>query len=135
MSPGVLVDTNVLADIATDDPNWAVWSADALYAAGQSTRLIINPIIYAELSVTFDKIELLDELLPGSVFIREELPWEAAFLAGKALLSYRRRDGEKRTTLPDFFIGAHAAVKGYALLSRDKGRFTTYFPTVPVIAP
>ena len=135
MSPGVLVDTNVLVDIATDDPQWAEWSTDALRTAGQAGRLLINPIVYAEVSIAFDRIEAVDELLPASLFVRENLPWEAAFLAGKAHLAYRRRGGEKRSTLPDFFIGAHAAVRGYALLSRDKGRFSTYFPSVPLMAP
>jgi len=135
MSPGVLVDTNVLVDIATDDPRWAEWSSEALRTAGQADRLVINPIIYAEVSTAFDRIEAVDELLPASLFIRENLPWEAAFLAGKAHLAYRRRGGEKRSTLPDFFIGAHAAVRGYALLSRDKGRFSTYFPSVPLMSP
>jgi len=135
MSPGVLVDTNILVDIATDDPHWAEWSADALRTAGQASRLMINPIIYAEVSIAFDRIEAVDELLPASLFIREDLPWEAAFLAGKAHLAYRRRGGEKHSTLPDFFIGAHAAVRGYALLSRDKGRFSTYFLSVHLIAP
>jgi len=96
---------------------------------------MINPIIYAEVSIAFDRIEAVDELLPASLFIREDLPSEAAFLAGKAHLTYRRRGGEKHSTLPDFFIGAHAAVRGYALLSRDKGRFSTYFPSVHLIAP
>jgi len=135
VNPGVLVDTNVLVDIATKDPRWAGWSADALQAAGQDARLVINPIVDAEVSVAFDRIETLDDLLPAAVFQRADLPWEAAFLAGKAHLSYRRRGGERRSTLPDFFIGAHAAVRGYALLSRDKGRFSTYFPSVPLIAP
>jgi len=135
MSPGVLVDTNILVDIATDDPHWAEWSADALQTAGQASRLMINPVIYAEVSIAFDRIEAVDELLPASLFIREDLPWEAAFLAGKAQLAYRRSVGEKHSTLPDFFIGAHSAVRGYALFSRDKGRFSSCFPSVPLIAP
>lgn len=135
MSPGVLVDTNVLLDIATDDPQWAAWSADALQVAGDKSRLVINPIVYAEVSIAYEEIEALEGLLPPSTFSRENLPWEAAFLAGKAYASYRRRGGAKRSPLPDFFIGAHAAVRGYAVLSRDKARFATYFPTVSLIAP
>ena len=131
----VLVDANVLIDLATDDPAWAEWSAAELERAGQGGRLVINPIVYAEVSVAFDRIEDLDALLPPELFHREALPWEAAFLAGKAFLAYRRRGGTKETPLPDFYIGAHAAVRGYCLLTRDRGRFATYFPTVEVIAP
>lgn len=135
MTPGVLVDTNVLVDIATDDPRWGKWSIDALQLAGSESRLIISPVVYAETSVAYESIEALDRFLPESVFVREDLPWEAAFLAGKAFMHYRKRGGEKRSPLPDFFIGAHAAVRTYAVLSRDRGRFATYFPTVPLIAP
>jgi predicted nucleic acid-binding protein len=131
----VLVDSNVLIDIATDDPVWAGWSADALTQAGRGRRLVLNPIVYAEVSVAFDCIEDVERLLPTKVFVREDLPWEAAFLAGKAFLEYRRRGGVRTTTLPDFFIGAHAAVRGYALLSRDRGRFATCFPTLELISP
>lgn len=131
----VLVDANVLIDVATDDPTWAEWSAAALEHAGQVARLVISPIIYAEVSVAFDRIEDLDALLPPGLFHREALPWEAAFLAGKAFLAYRRRGGTKETPLPDFYIGAHAAVRGHDLLTRDRGRFATYFPTVALIAP
>ena len=131
----VLVDANVLIDVATEDPAWAEWSADALEQAGRGARLVINPIVYAEVSVAFDRIEDLDALLPPDVFHREALPWGAAFLAGKAFLAYRRRGGTKETPLPDFYIGAHAAVRGHRLLTRDRGRFATYFPTVELIAP
>ena len=131
----VFVDANVLIDVATDDPAWADWSANALERAGRGARLVINPIVYAEVSVAFDRIEELDALLPLDMFRREALPWEAAFLAGKAFLAYRRRGGAKETPLPDFYIGAHAAVRGYQLLTRDRGRFATYFPTVALIAP
>ena len=131
----VLVDANVLIDLATDDADWADWSADALGRAGRGARLVINPIVYAEVSVAFDRIEDLDALLPPGLFHREALPWEAAFLAGKAFLAYRRRGGTKETPLPDFYIGAHAAVRGHRLLTRDRGRFATYFPTVELIAP
>lgn len=134
MTP-VLVDANVLLDIATNDPVWGEWSADQLARAGQGVKLVINPIIYAELSVAQSRIEILDSLLPEDVFSREPLPWTAAFLAGKAYLSYRRRGGERRSPLPDFYIGAHAAVARYRLLTRDKGRYSTYFPTVDLISP
>lgn len=135
MTLGVLVDANVLIDIATDDPNWSAWATEALLEAGNGARLIINPIIYSEISVAFDRIEDLDQLLPESIFVREDLPWDAAFLAGKAHLAYRRRGGSRTTTLPDFFIGAHAAVREYAVITRDHARFETYFPTLEVISP
>lgn len=134
MTP-VLVDSNILIDIATDDPAWGAWSANALVRSGQGARLIINPLIYAEVSVTHNRIETLDALLPEDVFAREPLPWAAAFLAGKAFLAYRRRGGERASPLPDFYIGAHAAVRGYRLLTRDRGRYETYFPKVELISP
>lgn len=131
----VLVDSNILIDIATDDPVWGAWSADALVRSGQAARLVINPLIYAEVSVTHGTIETLDELLSEEVFAREPLPWAAAFLAGKAFLAYRRRGGGRVSPLPDFYIGGHAAVRGYRLLTRDRGRFETYFPKVELISP
>jgi len=102
---------------------------------GQGERLIVSPIIYAEVSVAFTRIEDLNELLPSGLFRREDLPWDAAFLAGKAFLRYRRRGGTRTAPLPDFYIGAHAAVAGHRLLTRDRGRFGTYFPTVQIISP
>lgn len=131
----VLVDANVLIDVATNDPVWAEWSSMALEEAGQGGRLLISPIVYAEVSVAFERIEDLDASLPFEAFAREALPWEAAFLAGKAFLAYRRRGGTRRAPLPDFYVGAHAAVRGHRLLTRDRGRFATYFPTVALIAP
>lgn len=131
----VLVDANILIDIATDDPNWGKWSAEALERAGRGRQLVINPLIYAEGSVAFSRIEDLDQLLPSSLFQREDLPWEAGFLAGKAYLGYRRRGGARTSPLPDFYIGAHAAVRDYALLTRDAARYATYFPTVQLITP
>jgi predicted nucleic acid-binding protein len=131
----VLIDANVLIDIATDDPVWGSWSAEALERAGTGARLVINPLIYAEVSVAFDRIEDLDGLLPEAVFHREQLPWAAGFLAGKAFLAYRRKGGRRAGVLPDFYIGAHAAVAGYRLLTRDQRRFRTYFPTVELLAP
>lgn len=131
----VLVDANILIDIATDDPSWGKWSAEALEHAGRGRQLVINPLIYAEVSVAFSRIEDLDQLLPSGLFQREDLPWEAGFLAGKAYLSYRRRGGARTSPLPDFYIGAHAAVRDYALLTRDAARYATYFPTVQLITP
>lgn len=130
-----LVDSNVLLDILTEDERWLRWSLDSLSAAAERGPLVINPVIYAEVSVRFSRIEDLDEALPPNDFIRAPVPWEAAFLAGKAFLAYRRKGGSKGTTLPDFFVGAHAAVSGLTLLTRDARRYRTYFPTVPVIAP
>ena len=132
---GVLVDANVILDIATDDPQWSDWSASMLARCADSGVLIINPIIYAEVSVGFDRIEELDEALPADVFRRDPLPWEAAFLAGKCFLSYRRRGGVRRSPLPDFYIGAHAAIKGLPLLTRDPRRYRTYFPHLSLLAP
>lgn len=134
MTP-VLVDANILIDIATADPQWSAWSSDALAEAGQGARLVINPLIYAELSVAHSRIETLEAVLPEDVFHREPLPWPAAFLAGKAFLTYRRRGGARRSPLPDFYIGAHAAIRGYRLLTRDAARYRSYFPRLQVIAP
>ncbi|MDQ2739523.1 MAG: type II toxin-antitoxin system VapC family toxin, partial [Actinomycetota bacterium] len=120
-----LVDTSVILDIVTDDPAWAIWSADALTGARDNGALVINPIVYAEVSAGFDRIEDLDNSLPAEEFQREALPYEAAFVAGKAFLAYRRRGGQKRSPLPDFYIGAHAAVRRYRLLTRDAARYRT----------
>ena len=119
----------------TDDPTWATWSADALTEARDNGALVINPIVYAEVSAGFDRIEDLDGSLPAEDFQREALPYEAAFVAGKAFLAYRRRGGQKRSPRPDFYIGAHAAVRRYRLLTRDAARYRTYFPTIGLIAP
>lgn len=134
MTP-VLIDSNILLDIATNDPIWAGWSAAQLAQIGQYARLVINPIIYAELSVSHSQIETLNALLPEDVFHREPLPWAASFLAGKAYLAYRRRGGDRRSPLPDFYIGAHAAIRGYRLLTRDRGRYATYFPKIDLLTP
>ena len=131
----VLVDSNVVLDILTEDRRWLSWSSDALAAAANESRLVINPIIYGEISVHFDRIEDLDEVLPLSAFEREPLPFEAAFLAGKAFLTYRRRSGTKSSPLPDFYIGAHAAIRGYRVLTRDVRRYRAYFPKLPLITP
>ncbi|MDQ7904343.1 type II toxin-antitoxin system VapC family toxin [Phytohabitans sp. ZYX-F-186] len=130
-----LVDSNVLLDIATEDPQWYAWSETALIDAADSGQLAINPIVYAEVSIGFPTIEELEDAVPADTFARLKLPYEAGFLAGKAFLSYRRRGGAKATPLPDFYIGAHAAIEGYRLLTRDATRYRAYFPTVDVIAP
>ena len=131
----VLVDSNVLLDVATEDGAWGAWSATALSDAAENAQLAINPIIYAEVSIRYDAIEELEDALPPHVFRREPLPYEAGFLAGKAFVQYRRRGGRRSTPLPDFYIGAHAAVAGHTLLTRDPSRYGTYFPTVDLIAP
>jgi predicted nucleic acid-binding protein len=132
---GVLVDSNVLLDIATKDPDWCEWSERALADCAEHAPLIINPIVFAEVSVGFTTIEALDAALPSTLFQRESLPWEAAFLAGKCFLLYRRRGGLRRSPLPDFYIGAHAAIGHLALLTRDAERYRSYFPKVEILAP
>lgn len=131
----VLVDSNIIIDIATKDEVWFDWSSETLSSLSQGIRLVINPIIYGEVSVAYERIEQLDSVLPESLFNREDLPWEASFLAGKAFVSYRRKSGTKNSTLPDFLIGAHAAIRGYRIVTRDVSRFRTYFPKVELIAP
>jgi predicted nucleic acid-binding protein len=132
---GVLVDSNVLLDVLIPDPVWEQWSSAALTDAGQSRVLVINPIIYSEVSTGFERIEELDQALPAEMFRRDPLPWEAAFLAGKSFLEYRRRGGARHSPLPDFYIGAHAAVAGMTLLTRDAARYRTYFPKLELICP
>jgi len=131
----LLVDANVLIDVIEDDPNWADWSARQLAAARRRGLLVINPIIYAEVSLAFDDAADLDHYLTDADFERRALPWEAAFLAGRAFLSYRQRSGTKTTPLPDFYIGAHAQAEGLTLLTRDVDRYKTYFPKVKLVAP
>jgi predicted nucleic acid-binding protein len=130
-----LVDSNVLLDIATEDPAWYVWSAGALADAANEGHLVINAIVYAEVSIGFSTIEALDDALSPDVFEREQLPFEAGFLAGKAFLAYRRRGGARPVPLPDFYIGAHAAINGHRLLTRDAQRYRSYFPTVQLLTP
>jgi predicted nucleic acid-binding protein len=130
-----LVDSNVILDVVQDDAEWGDWSASMLSTAADAGRLVINPIIYAEVSCGFDRIEDLDVAVPPEYFAREPLPWEGAFLAARAFLGYRRRGGQRTAPLPDFFIGAHAAVAGYALLTRDPRRYSAYFPKLRIIAP
>jgi predicted nucleic acid-binding protein len=130
-----LVDSNVLLDLLTEDPKWFDWSSSALEAEAERSVLVIDPIIYAEVSIRFERIEDLDDALPSSMFRRDGLPWEAAFLAGKCFVRYRRRGGSRHSPLPDFYIGAHAAVAGMALLTRDVGRYRAYFPDLTIVAP
>jgi predicted nucleic acid-binding protein len=131
----ILVDTNVLLDVLQDDPSWAPWSQDQLEAAQLTDRLIINAVIYSELSIAFERIEELEAAVSEADLTLEEIPREALFLARKAFLAYRRRQGLKQQVLPDFYIGAHAAVRAYPILTRDVTRYRSYFPTVRLIAP
>lgn len=132
---GVLIDSNVLLDLMTIDGVWYDWSAAALSEAGSHSRLIINAIVYGEISVHFDSLQDLDDVVPTDDFVREPIPFEAGFLAGKAFAKYRRRGGTKTSPLPDFLIGAHAVVMGHRLLTRDAKRYQTYFPSLELIAP
>ena len=135
MAFGTLVDSNVLLDVVTEDEAWFEWSSTALAGAADDGPVFINPIIYAEVSVRFSRIEDVEEALPRSDYGRLQVPWEAAFLATKAFLDYRRNRGSRSSTLPDFFIGAHAAVAGLRLLTRDATRYRTSFPAVELAAP
>lgn len=130
-----LVDANVLLDVMTNDPRWYGWSAEKLDACAAWAELCINPIVYAEVSVGFERIEALDEALPVDVFTRLALPYEAGFLAGKAFMRYRRAQGSRTSPLPDFYIGAHAAIDGMTLLTRDAKRYRTYFHTLELVCP
>lgn len=131
----ILVDSNIIIDILTEDPNWFEWSSITLKNEGERHKLCINPIIYAEISISFVNIEEVEEALPSTYFERLNLPLEAAFLAGKVFMKYRRNSGKQLSCLPDFFIGAHAAVLQIPLLTRDKTRYKTYFPGVRLITP
>ena len=131
----LLVDTNVLVDVLENDPDWADWSIGQLRAQSQIHPLAINPVIYAELSLTFSTVEALDDTLDKLGLTIMELPRPALFLAGKAFVRYRRAGGKKSNVLADFFIGAHAAVIGCPLLTRDTKRYQRYFPSVKLIAP
>jgi len=131
----ILVDSNVILDILTEDKKWFAWSSETLAYHAEQNVLVINLIIYSEVSIRFDRIEDLEDALPPSYFRRDPLPWEAAFLAGKCFLAYRRKGGRKQSPLPDFFVGAHAAIAGFPLLTRDVSRYRTYFPKVKLIAP
>jgi len=131
----ILVDSNVILDIFTEDKQWFQWSASQLTNLSNHSILVINPIIYAEISIGFDQIEEWKAALPKNYFRYDPLPYQAAFLAGKCFLNYRRRGGTKRSPLPDFYIGAHAFVEKMTLLTRDQGRYKTYFPNLNLITP
>jgi predicted nucleic acid-binding protein len=131
----VLVDSNVILDVFEEDPRWVDWSESLLDQYSGTHTLSINPIIYAEVSIGFERLEELEEALTGCGFEMLEIPKQALFRAGKAFLEYRKRGGSKTSPLPDFFIGAHAEFSGLPLLTRDPARYTTYFPTVTVISP
>lgn len=131
----ILIDTCVVTDLADSKSTWFDWSATTLERLDQYHTFIINPIIYAECSVGFEKIEEVEALFKQLGFLIKPIPKEALFLAGKAFLQYKRRKEEKNNVLPDFFIGAHVAVSGYQLMTRDKGRFSTYFPNIKLIMP
>ena len=130
-----LVDSNVILDYLTEDEDWSDWSAAMLTQAAERGPIAINQVIFAEVSVRFDRIEELEQALPREYFIRSALPWEAAFLAARAFANYRHRGGVKRSPLPDFFIGAHATVAGMTLLTRDPRRYRTYFPKLRLVSP
>ena len=131
----VLVDSNVLLDILTEDPMWYEWSATQLEQLAEQHILAINPIIYAEISIGFNMIEDLEDSLPETQFLRLQLPWEAAFLAGKAFMQYKKKGGTKVSTMPDFFIGSHGLVSDMIVLTRDGNRYKTYFPALSLICP
>lgn len=131
----VIVDTNVLVDVLADDPQWMEWSSARLREQGRIHELAINPVIYAELATMFDTMEKLDRVLSGMEIGVKEIPRAALFLAGKAFVKYRKEGGSKNGVLADFFIGAHAAVSGFPILTRDTRRYKNYFPTVGLISP
>ena len=133
--PEILVDSNVLLDVLTEDSQWYARSSARLAAVAEDHTLVINPVVYAEVSIGFARIEDVDAAVPAEFFRREALPWEAAFLAGKCFLRYRRSGGSRRSPLPDFYIGAHAAVRGIPLLTRDAARYRTYFPRLELVLP
>jgi len=130
-----LVDTNVLLDLATNDPRWADWSQQTLETAALAGRLLINPIVYAEFSIGFSRIEAVDAVLKAIGIAPVEIPRPALFLAGKAFAAYRRRAGASARVLPDFLIGAHAAVAELRLITRDVGRYRTYYPSLELVTP
>jgi len=132
---GILVDSCVILDIMTEDPKWFDWAATILEKQARHNLLLINPIIYAEISIGFRNIEELEAALSTTFFKRMPLPWEASFLASKAFLQYRKMSGHKTLPLPDFFIGAHAMIEGWSLLTRDIERFQYYYPKLKIISP
>jgi predicted nucleic acid-binding protein len=131
----MLVDTNVLLDVLEDDPAWADWSVRQLRAQAQVHELLINPVIYSELSLAFDSVKAVDEAVEEMGLNYQELPRPALFLAGRAFVKYRREGGTKANVLPDFFIGAHAAVLSCGILTRDGRRYRRHFPRVALVMP
>jgi len=132
---GVLVDSNVILDVFLDDPSWADWSESTLEEYVQYAKLFINPIVYSEVSIGFERIEDMESALSKAGFQMLEIPKEALFLAGKAFLKYKKRKGLKKSPLPDFYIGAQAAVLDFALITRDVARYRTYFPSIRLVSP
>lgn len=130
-----LIDANVLIDLSSEDPRWVDWSAGAVRDAVAGEGAVINPIVYAEVAAGYPSRAELDARLPAALYERQPLPWEAAHLAGQCFVRYRRAGGTRRSPLPDFFVGAHAQVAGLRLLTRDAGRYRTYFPGVELITP
>jgi predicted nucleic acid-binding protein len=130
-----MIDTNILVDIAVRDPLWLGWSRAQIKAAARRGSLLINPVIYAEFSCRYRSIEEVERILPETEFRREGIPWLASFLAGQAFLKYRQSGGSRHQVLPDFLIGAHAALRGYTLLTRDPKGYRSYFPTLDMITP
>jgi predicted nucleic acid-binding protein len=131
----ILVDSNILLDIFTEDPNWFEWSASTLSEYKSHDRLAINQLIYAEVSSHFENAEEVEQALPSAIFERVNIPWEAAFLAGRCFIEYKARGGARTSPLPDFYIGGHAAIAGITVMTRDPRRFRTYFPQVKLICP
>ena len=132
---GILLDSNILLDVFLDDPNWADWSENKLDEFSQNYPLFINFIVYTEISLGFEYIEFLDNTLDESNIKMLPIPHEALFLAGKAFLKYRKQAGKKASPLPDFYIGAQAAVLELPILTRDISRYNAYFPTVELVSP
>lgn len=130
----ILVDSNIILDILTEDPNWYDWSASTLETLAEDNKLIINDVIYSEISISFRYIEELEEILTNS-FIMQPIPKEALFLAGKVFVKYKNAGGVKQSTLPDFFIGAHASILSIPLLTRDKKGYKNNFPNLKIICP
>ncbi|WP_422446310.1 type II toxin-antitoxin system VapC family toxin [Endozoicomonas sp. ALB091] len=132
---GILIDSSVLLDLLTNDKNWADWSENILEQYSQSNSLFINSMVYTEISIRFKTIEEVDETLTEMGIKVLEMPREALFLAGKVFLQYRKNKGNKTLPLPDFFIGAHALTSNFQLITRDNGKFTSYFPTLRLVTP
>lgn len=132
---GVIVDTNVLIDLAIDTPRWTDWSRAAVMKASRRDTLIINQVIYSEFATRYDNEDEIAEVLDERFFVRESLPWSAAFMAGHVFQTYRERGGARDRTLPDFLIGAHAAVMGYEVITRDPAGYRNYFAGLSLVTP